>query len=68
MPSCLAVMEEAGEDPHGDEIIAIVGHEWDDSCDHRVYKVEWKQGGQVWMPVSALSRSTHGGLVGEYHS
>ena len=62
------VMEEAGGDPDGNEIVAIVSHEWDDLCDHRVYKVEWKQGGQGWMPVSALSRLTRGGLVGEYHT
>ena len=68
MPSQPAVMEEAGSDPDGDEIIAIMGHEWDDSCDHRVYKVEWKQGDQGWMPVSALSWSMRGELVGEYHS
>ena len=66
MPLCPAVMEEAGGDPHGDEIAAIVGHEWDNSCDRRIYKVEWKQGGQGWMPVSTLSRSMHEGLVGEY--
>ena len=40
------VMEEAGGDPHGNKIVAIVGHEWDDSCDRWVCKVEWKQGGQ----------------------
>ena len=40
MPSCPAIMEEAGGDPQGDEIIAIVGHEWDDLCDRQVYKVE----------------------------
>ena len=57
-----------GGDLHGIEIVAIVGHEWDDSCDCRVYKVEWKQGGQGWMPVSTLSRSMHGGLVREYHA
>ena len=68
MLSCLSVMEEASEDPHSDKIVAIVGHEWDGLCDHRVYKVEWKQGGQGWMPVSALSRLMHGGLVGEYHA
>ena len=42
MPSCLVVMEEAGGDPHGDKIVAIIGCEWDDSCDWWVYKVEWK--------------------------
>ena len=61
-------MEETGGDPHGDKIVAIVGHEWDDSCNSRVYKVEWKQGDEGWMLVSALSRSTRGGLVGEYHT
>ena len=61
-------MEEIGRDPDGDKIVAIVGHEWDDSCDRQVYKVEWKQGSQVWMLLSTLSRSTHEGLVGEYHS
>ena len=65
MPSHLAVMEEAGGDPDGDKIIAIVGHKRNDSCNHWVYKVEWKQGGQGWMLLSALSRSTRGGLVGE---
>lgn len=40
IPSHLVVMEEAGRDPDGNKIIAIVGHEWDDSCDQRVYKVE----------------------------
>ena len=68
MPSCPAVMEEAGSDPDGDKIIAIMGQEWDDSCNRWVYKVEWKQGGQGWMPVSTLSKSMHRGLVGEYHS
>ena len=62
------VMEEAAGDPHGNKIVAIVGHEWDDSCDWQVYKVEWKQGSQGWMPLSTLSRSTHEGLVGKYHS
>ena len=59
MPSHPAVMEEAGGDPDGDKIVAIVGHEWDDSCNSQVYKVEWKQGGQGW-PVSALSRPCPG--------
>ena len=59
-------MEEAGRDLQGDKNVAIVGHEWDDSCDRRVYKVEWNQGGQGWMPVSALSRLTCKGLVKEY--
>ena len=59
---------EAGGDPDGDKIFAIVGHERDDSCNLWVYKVDWKQGGQGWMPVSTLSRSMRGGLVGEYHS
>ena len=68
MPSHPAVIEETGGDPHGNEIVAIIGHEWDDLCDWRVYKVEWKQGGQGWMPVSALSRSMRRGLVGGYHS
>ena len=45
MPSCPVVMEEVGGDPDGDKIVAIVGQEWDDSCDRRVYKVQWKQGG-----------------------
>ena len=68
MPLYPAVIDEAGGDPHGGKIVAIVGHEWDDSCDQRVYKVEWKQGDQGWMPVSALSRLMHNSLVGEYHS
>ena len=68
MPSHPAVMEEAGGDPQGDEIVAIVGHEWDDSCDWWVYKVEWKQGGQGWMPVSVLSRLTCEGLAKVYHT
>ena len=45
MPLHPAVMEETSVDLHGDKIVAIVGHEWDDSCDRHVYKVEWKQGG-----------------------
>ena len=40
MPSRPAVMEEASGDPDGDKIIAIVGHEWNDSSDRWVYKVE----------------------------
>ena len=60
MPSHLAVMKEAGGDPDGNKIVAIMGHEWDDSCNRWVYKVEWKQGKQGWMPVSTLSRSKHG--------
>ena len=68
MPLCPAVVEEASRDPHGEEIVTIVGHKWDDSCNLQVYKVHWKQGGQGWMPVSTLSRSARGGLVGEYHS
>ena len=59
MPSCPEVMEEAGGDPDGDKIVAIVGHEWDGLCDCRVNKVEWKQGTQGW-PVSALSRPCPG--------
>ena len=42
MPTRPAVMEVAGGDPQGNKIVAIVAHEWDDSCDQRVYKVEWK--------------------------
>ena len=68
MPSHTAVMGEAGGDPHGDEIVAIVGHEWDDLCDRWVYKVECKQGGQGWMLVSTLSRMMHEGLVREYRT
>ena len=42
MPTHPAVMEEAGRDPQGDKIVAIMAHEWDNSCDWRVYNVEWK--------------------------
>ena len=44
MPTRPAVMEEASKNPQGNKIVLILAHEWNNSGDWRVYKVEWKQG------------------------